>query len=131
MEGKQQVEKYFNDLSDDYLKNKYLISNRSFMSVRMDNILDYFDRYYACNEDTKVLDAGCGPGMLLENLFGRDCNVTGIDTSIEMLKLAKKRLSVIDSERSFNLMRTDIEKMPFEDNLFDMVVTSGVIEYLD
>lgn len=131
MDKKQQVEKYFDDLSNDYLKDKYLSTERSFMSVRLEKILYFFDLYFSCNKKKKILDAGCGPGMLLSKLLERGCNVTGIDVSEEMIKLANKRLSKLDSQKSYNLLLSDIEGMPFANNLFDVVITSGVIEYLD
>ena len=131
MDKKQQVKKYFDDLSNDYLVNKYLATERSFMSVRLKKIVENINRHCWDRKDKRILDAGCGPGILMSELIRKGFNVVGVDMSHEMLKLADKRLSIMNAERSFHLMRSDIEKMPFEDCLFDMVVTSGVIEYLN
>ena len=40
----------------------------------------------------KVLDLGCGPGILLERFAQAGCEVYGIDSSNQMLALAEKRV---------------------------------------
>ena len=66
----------------------------------------------------KILDAGCGTGLLSKKLqrFGR---VIGIDFSREALKFAKNRGIVTKQAR--------IEKIPFADNSFDVVVSIDVL----
>jgi SAM-dependent methyltransferase len=43
-------------------------------------------------EATTVLEPGCGSGRMLEALADRGCQVVGIDTSPQMLDLARRRL---------------------------------------
>lgn len=76
-----------------------------------------------------VLDAGCGEGMLLWKMKERGADVTGLDISRPNLDAAKTFLAgkgIDDVE----LVQGDLEKMPFEDNSFDTVVSSHVLEHL-
>ena len=67
----------------------------------------------------KVLDIGCGEGNLLkkdrDNIYGVDINKTIVE------KLQKEGLKV-----KFG----DVSDLPFEDNFFDVINCSNVIEHL-
>lgn len=66
-----------------------------------------------------ILDLGCGTGALLEQI--RELNLaeelSGIDISAEMLKIAKSRLG-----NHATLILGDTEKLPFQDNSFDAII---------
>ena len=74
-----------------------------------------------------VLDAGMGPGRLCEELARRDWRVFGVDASAEMVALACDRLP----EARDRFLQGRLEGLPFEDETFDAVVATGVLEYLD
>ena len=74
-----------------------------------------------------VLDAGMGPGRLLVELAARGWTVWGVDISEQMVALAAARLP----DARGRLTRGSIAELPFEDDRFDAVVATGVIEYLD
>jgi SAM-dependent methyltransferase len=40
--------------------------------------------------DCRILDVGCGPGLNAANFAAHSCQVTGIDFSAEMIRLAKE-----------------------------------------
>ncbi len=74
----------------------------------------------------RVLDAGCGAGPLAEALRERGALVTGIDSSAEMLALARGRLG-----QDADLRRVDLAgPLPFPDASFDDVVACLVLHYL-
>ncbi len=78
----------------------------------------------------KVLDLGCGTGEMLLKLGQEYPNVgllAGIDASEDMLKLAKTKLK---SFKTVNLQLGSIEKLPYLDEHFDLIVSSGVIHYV-
>lgn len=126
---KDDIKYYFDKLSDDYLKYKYLRENRSFMSVRMEKIVSFLDRYNGdFSSGERVLDAGCGPGSTLNVLARKGYRVTGLDRSGKMLELASRQLAGLDN---WDLVEGDIEALPFDDNSFDIVLSAGVIEYLE
>ena len=77
------------------------------------------------NGPGNVLDAGMGPGRLCAILGDRGWTVWGVDASEEMVALARSRLP----NASDRLVSASIEVMPFEDDWFDAVVATGVLEY--
>ncbi len=75
----------------------------------------------------KVLDAGCGSGVLSGELKARGASVTGIDSSPQMLQLARRRVSDEVELRLADLR----EPLPFDDCSFDDVIASLVLHYLE
>jgi SAM-dependent methyltransferase len=75
----------------------------------------------------RVLDAGCGPGLYLEELVARGADAVGVDASAEMVKEAKRRLG----DRA-TVARHDLRRpLPFPDSDFDAAISALVIHYLD
>ena len=66
----------------------------------------------------KALDAACGTGRYSKILSSLGHEVTGLDSSGEMLKHAKKKVTV------GNFIQGSIEKLPFEDNNFDLAIVA-------
>lgn len=66
----------------------------------------------------KILDAGCGTGLLAKKLeqFGE---VVGIDTSSEAVKFSKKR--------GVKVIKGSVNDLPFKNNLFDLITCIDVI----
>jgi len=52
--------------------------------------------------------------------------IIGVDISAEALKIAKTILSA----KNVEFIRADINKLPFRDSLFDLIISLGVIEHL-
>ena len=86
-------------------------------------VLELVDGYQG-----KVLEIGCGGGYLLLDLMKRNFQVFGLDISIKMLTIAKKR--AIKAEDKIHLMQGDIENLPFYSNEFEVIICMGVLEYL-
>lgn len=74
----------------------------------------------------RILDAGCGSGPLFAELRDRGAIVTGIDASAEMLEQARRRLGAAADLRVADLA----DPLPFSDDVFDDVVASLVLHYL-
>ena len=68
---------------------------------------------------SRILDAGCGTGALLERLRARfpDAALYGIDISPNMLSIARNR-----QMPGVELLEGDSENLPYRDAFFDMVV---------
>jgi ubiquinone/menaquinone biosynthesis C-methylase UbiE len=78
----------------------------------------------------KVLDLGCGTGGMLFKLGQEYPNVellAGIDASEDMLQLARIKLN---SYKNVDLQLGSVEKLPYPDENFDLIVSSGVIHYV-
>lgn len=79
----------------------------------------------------RILDVGCGTGPVLEMLRERGAVVTGVDPSIKMLELARKRLGEdADLHQARLSQDPDVRSLPFPDDTFDDAVACLVLHYL-
>lgn len=89
----------------------------------------FFFDYAAIKEGDKVLDLGSGSGMdsfLAALQLGKTGTVTGLDMTDEQLQKAEGlRDQYGFTNVSFH--KGYLEKLPFEDNSFDVVISNGVI----
>ncbi len=71
--------------------------------------------------DGKVLDVGIGTGLFEEYLKGKGVilDVVGVDVDKKMLEEAKKK--------GYLVMLANAEKLPFEDESFDLVISIDMI----
>lgn len=77
------------------------------------------------------LDAGCGTGTLARLLAARNCNVTGVDASPDMIAAARgHRADGTLAERLTFRQIPTIESLPFADRAFDGVLCASVLEYV-
>ena len=77
-----------------------------------------------------VLDAGCGTGLLAQELamvVGPGGCVVGIDNSLEMLKLATKRCKGL---AQVQLKQPSVEELPEQEGSFDAVICIQVLLYI-
>ncbi|MBI2007269.1 MAG: class I SAM-dependent methyltransferase [Candidatus Blackburnbacteria bacterium] len=82
-------------------------------------ILSLIRKYFGgIPKNLKILDAGCGTGLLAKKLakFG---DVGAIDSSREAVRFSKKR--------GVRVLLASVNKLPFKDNFFDLVVSVDVI----
>ena len=77
----------------------------------------------------KVLDVGCGNGVFMKEVIKRGGTVVGVDYSADMLKEAAKELETY-SPRSYQLLTANAVKLPFPKGSFDMLIASGLTDYL-
>ena len=80
-------------------------------------------------DSKSILDAGCGTGLLFEEIrYISDfdflkCQYIGVDISLGMLRNFKNKLRKdhIHIHRRVNLVLTDIENLPFRENVFKVI----------
>ena len=76
----------------------------------------------------RILDIGCGPGIYTKLLYDMGFrNIYGIDFSPFMIKKAIK----LSGNRKINYKLADINKLPFHNNMFDIIICFGVFQYLN
>mgnify|MGYP001829154245 CR=1 FL=1 len=90
--------------------------------------LDYIDRT-AGLESRKVLDVGCGGGILAESMAHRGAEVTGIDMGEAPLEVA--RLHLLESGLKVNYERIPVERLAEEiPGTFDIVTCMEMLEHV-
>jgi ubiquinone/menaquinone biosynthesis C-methylase UbiE len=77
-------------------------------------------------QDDRVLDVGCGTGFSIEGLVQYSDYIQGIDQSAHQLEKAFEKFG---EQESVELHQGDAERLPFRDDSFDVVWSSGSIEY--
>ncbi|MBF0224956.1 MAG: class I SAM-dependent methyltransferase [Desulfobacterales bacterium] len=75
------------------------------------------------NEDFHILDVCCGTGKSCISIAGNKGIITGIDLSSDMLKFASEKAKKKCIKNIF-FYEMDATKMDFDDEKFDIVVTS-------
>ncbi len=95
----------------------------------------FFDKPYLesklvpqLHSKTKLLELGCGGGKVVEMLCKNNLkpdNVTGIDISKELIKIAKSRMPAA------RLIVGDMVKTQVKKNYFDVALSVRSLEYLD
>jgi ubiquinone/menaquinone biosynthesis C-methylase UbiE len=80
-----------------------------------------------------VLDAGCGTGTLTLALLRNlklPVKLTALDLSTSSMATAKKYVDKKQSKQPVRFAQGNVLALPFADEAFDLVLTSGVLEYL-
>jgi ubiquinone/menaquinone biosynthesis C-methylase UbiE len=97
------------------------------------------DQYFEAHplpvfEDARILDAGCGTGTLtlaLLRTLDVPVKLTALDLSASSMATAKKYVNKNNpSGQPVRFAQGNVLALPFENAAFDLVVTSGVLEYV-
>ena len=77
--------------------------------------------------DMKLLDIGCGPGWLTVQYSAAGAKVSAIDLTESAINITHQ---ILDAKSlSADLRVASAERLPFEDESFDVVVSSGVLHH--
>ncbi len=72
---------------------------------------------------TRLLDAGCGAGLVALLAVLRGAEVSAIDASVNLLDVARQRLPAAD------IREADLEDLPFPDAAFDAAIAINSVFY--
>ncbi|MFC7201232.1 methyltransferase domain-containing protein [Halospeciosus flavus] len=118
LEDKSRARLFYKYLSKVYDRVNPFIWNEAMR----DEALEMLD----LDADDRVVDVGCGTGFGTEGLLRYTDDVVGLDQSPHQLEKAFDKLGKHDPV-SFTM--GDAERLPFRDDAFDAVWSSGSIEY--
>jgi len=115
----------------DELSEEWWDEQGSFKALHSFNLirLDFIQRKIKKNSLTnfKVLDIGCGGGILCEPLARLGANVTGIDTNKKAIEIAKDHAR--KSKLKINYKNVDL--MDINENKFDFITCMEVLEHVE
>ena len=77
----------------------------------------------------RVLDVGCGQGIVINHLSTLGATVFGLDMSPTSLRRAAAGANEFGLSQSVHLAMADAECLPFPDSCFDAVISFGVLHH--
>jgi len=80
---------------------------------------------------TTILEVGCGTGLLTKRLIESfpEAKIIATDIAQGMVEFAKKTLA--PSPPNIEFIEAEGEGLPFEDNTFDLVISSSALQWMD
>ncbi|MCA1555166.1 MAG: class I SAM-dependent methyltransferase [Acidobacteria bacterium] len=87
------------------------------------------------DDHAQILDAGCGTGLLtlvLLRTLARPAHITAIDLSASSLQKAREAVgqALQDRPHRVRFLQANLLALPFADETFDFIATSGALEYV-
>jgi len=83
------------------------------------------------NSHLQFLDVGCGPGHVARSLAESGYNVTGVDRSHSLLRIARRLASKLASSHRVAFHHSPTDKLPFDDATFHLTYATGVIYWVE
>jgi 2-polyprenyl-6-hydroxyphenyl methylase/3-demethylubiquinone-9 3-methyltransferase len=128
--------KKFSDISNEWWDtNGKFKPLHKFNPIRISYLREKIIKYFNLNNNSKtpfsglkILDIGCGGGLLSEPLTRLGADVTGIDAAEENIKIAK--LHSEKSSLNINYRHIDVEELATSSEKFDVVLAMEVIEHV-
>ena len=88
----------------------------------------YFEILNHKNKQSKLLEIGAGTGHHTASLIDMSYNVCATDISLKSVEFLKKRFY---GYKNFSAQYADMEKLPFNNESFDIICGTGVLSYGD
>jgi len=77
---------------------------------------------------SKILDLGVGTGQSSEKFYHKDHHIIGVDISLEMLQIARKKYPKIKTYKCD--IERGLDKLNFKKRSFDSVLAIGILEFI-
>ena len=103
-----------------------------YYDLYVDNFKDDLNLYrsFCCNKD-KILEVGCGTGRVIKFLLENGLNnITGVDTSEEMLKIAQNKLDKYINTNNLSLKSHDFSSEALKKNFDRVFITYYTFNYI-
>ena len=129
---------------DPFRKKREIISKydstSTFYNKRYTEIQNEKYRYFLKEQEInlkRVLDAGCGSGLLIAKLYNiikistnNKFLYVGIDISLNMLKLAKSLIKTCEKRGKYQLIHADLENLPIRGDVFQSIFSITSLQNL-
>lgn len=79
---------------------------------------------------SRILDLGCGPGLLSLDLARQGYRGVGLDAAPAMVQRCNLQAAAEGLSGLWHYQVGDVESLPFRDESFDAAICAGVIDYL-
>ncbi|HFU76308.1 MAG TPA: class I SAM-dependent methyltransferase [Arcobacter sp.] len=107
--------------------SSHIIKRNTFVLARYKNVINILKLELPSLKKKRVLDIGCGDGVLSYLISKEGAVVSGIDYSGIAIEFAKEKTKGLD----INYVQGSAYALPFDDDSFDIIVSSDVIEHLE
>jgi len=109
------------------LNSSHPLRGNAFVRARYANVLKLAEKSAGGQlAGKRVLDHGCGDGVLANMLAQKNVHVFGVDNSEIALRYAQKRIS----GKKVHFQVGSVYELPYRDDTFDCVISTQVIEHL-
>jgi ubiquinone/menaquinone biosynthesis C-methylase UbiE len=129
---------------DPFRKKREIISKydstSTFYNKRYTEIQNEKYRFFLKEQEInlkRVLDAGCGSGLLIAQLYNiikistsNKFLYVGIDISLNMLKLAKSLIKTCEKRGKYQLIHADLENLPIRGDVFQSIFSITSLQNL-
>ena len=119
------IETFYDNLAK-YYDEKWWYNNPDSRHIK---ILVYEIIYSQVLQGSLVLDVGCGTCDTPIKLLSKNCKIIGLDISFNMLAVAKEKIPE-NYKNKISLIEGNAEKLPFNDNIFDYLLSEFTIDYV-
>jgi ubiquinone/menaquinone biosynthesis C-methylase UbiE len=109
-------------MAKNYLSVEYDENHHPFTEYPQ-KLCSYLFQSFQLKAGMKMLEPGCGRGEFLNNFKDLGLDVFGVDISSEAVRL--------NQDLDIKLCDVDRERLPFDDNIFDVILSKSFIEHLN
>lgn len=117
-------------MTRDEVKTFEMISNKR-SKVWNNLIIDHISQFLKPFKNIKVLEIGCGPGLLLKDIYLKykrfNPEIIGLEKFDEVIGIANKNLS--DFKKFITLIKGDVHKLPFLSDYFNLIVCKDSLHH--
>ncbi|MFC1623817.1 glycosyltransferase [Candidatus Omnitrophota bacterium] len=129
-------EKINNIIKEYWVKNSaifpsfYASGTNFFVRKFLDKRLKFISSLLNLKKGSEAIDVGCGSGVFSKLLLKGGVRVTAVDYSEEMLNICKEALKYYNTT-DLALVNCDATDLKFPDNKFDLLISIGLLDYVD
>lgn len=128
--GSAQLKQFYDRAAPDWCATLDRLGVPNAYEHLLENVFTH-ERTFERTQRPRVLDCGAGTGAFssaLVNVMGAPIALDAIDTSRQMLDRCGQNLKGLDCP--VVLRQADVCSLPYEDNLFDIVLGAHILEHL-